>query len=76
VFHNLLLHGKKGFDDIVRDALGDSLFELVDTAEDMLDDDDDDEDDSGDAADARQRYSQFVRVGRMVLDFLTKDSCS
>jgi len=71
VFHNLLLHGKTGFESIVRDSLGDSLFELVDTAEDMLQDEDD-EDESGDAADTRQRYETFVRVGRMVLDYLTK----
>jgi hypothetical protein len=73
VFHNLLLHEKRGFDDIVRVALGDSLFELVDTAEDMINDSEDEEDSSEGASESRQRYEQFVQVGRMVLDFLTHD---
>ena len=129
VFHNLLLHERSGFEDTVREALGDSLFELVDTAEDMINEEDEEEEEeeereglwdeqeleqeqqeeeeegggsstrvlhrrdskqqparegtetgagtgtgtgtgTGVVSESRQRYEQFVRVGRMVLDFL------
>jgi hypothetical protein len=71
VLHNLLQHEKRGFDDTVRDALGDSLFELVDAAEDMMEEEEGEEEEE---EESRRRYEQFVRVGRMVLDFLTGEA--
>ena len=95
VFHNLLLHEKEGFDEVVRSALGNTLFELVDTAEDLLSEEEEEyEEDVGDSCNKmttdcadgngeteggtssghenKQRYEQFAKVGRMVLDFLSQ----